>query len=69
MRIYGFLGKNGPCSVSEIVEMAELKQPTVSYHLKEMEQSGLLKSKKSGKEVLYSISGICPTDHDKCVLK
>ena len=65
MKIYMYLQDKKTASVSEIVSMAELKQPTISYHLKEMEEQGLLSSKKVGKEVYYQIGAGCKD----CILK
>jgi len=65
MKIYTHLQKNKKASVSELVEVVALKQPTVSYHLKEMESTGLLTSKKVGKEVYYQIGTGCKS----CILK
>ena len=68
MEIYEFLYKNGSATVTELVDLVGLKQPTVSYHLKELKESGLLTSKKHGKEVYYSLSGKCPHHDRECVL-
>jgi len=68
MLIYSFLAKSGKANVSQLVGFVKLKQPTISYHLKEMEKSGILASEKSGKEVYYRISHVCPFDKEKCVL-
>ena len=68
MEIYVFLDKNGSSTVSKIVEAIKLKQPTISYHLKEMEQDGMLDSKKVGKEVHYSLSKLCRILSKECVL-
>lgn len=68
MRIYRFLLENGENTVNSVVEVVKLTQPTVSYHLKEMKNAGLLNSRKSGKEVFYYINGNCPTLDDECVV-
>lgn len=68
MEIYEFLNKNGKATVNELVALVELKQPTVSYHLKEMKEAGLLTREKHGKEVYYSLSGMCPHHERECVL-
>jgi len=65
MKIYMYLQEKSKASVSEIVDVVALKQPTVSYHLKDMEDQGLLISKKSGKEVYYQIGKGC----GHCILK
>ena len=69
MKIYEFLEGTKKASVTEVVSVVGLTQPTVSYHLKEMEDYGLLKSVKAGKEVFYSLSHVCPVDNGKCVLE
>src|SRR3989304_4573109 len=69
MAIYNFINlSGGEATVGQVVGYIGLRQPTVSYHLKEMKDAGLLKSRKSGKEVFYSIDEVCPTDGDICVL-
>lgn len=67
-KIYRYLTKNKKATVSELVKLVDLKQPTVSYHLKDMNDSGLLKSQKAGKEVYYSLDTNCPHDATECVL-
>ncbi len=68
MRIYRFLRDKGENTVNAVVEVVKLTQPTVSYHLKEMRDAGLLNSRKAGKEVFYSINAECPTFHEECVM-
>lgn len=69
MKLYLYLkeGKEGnkQATVTELVGFSGLTQPTVSYHLKEMEHNGLLISKKVGKEVYYQVGGGCET----CILR
>lgn len=69
MKIYLFLKKSGKTTVSSIVDQLTLTQPTVSYHLSEMKKAGILKSKRVGKEIFYSLSDTCKTYHQDCVLK
>ncbi len=69
MEIYSHLAECGSSNVSELVRLTSLTQPTVSYHLKEMKESGLLSCEKSGKEILYRINTLCPKSLDFCVLK
>ncbi len=40
-------------TVSEIVDAFNLTQPTVSHHLEILARSGLLTSRKEGKQVFY----------------
>ncbi len=69
MKIYRYIRAKGRVSVSEIVDMIRLKQPTVSYHLKEMERDGLLKGARAGRSVLYEINRLCPHYEVPCVLE
>ncbi len=59
-KIYEFLSMAGEKTVAEITKMIKLRQPTVSYHLKEMKKEKLLKSRKKGREVFYSVKMSCP---------
>jgi DNA-binding transcriptional ArsR family regulator len=68
IKIYTHLRKNGETAVSKLVELVKLTQPTVSYHLKEMRESGLITNRKKGKEVLYKLNQDCPCSGSDCVL-
>uniref|UniRef100_A0A7C4XT33 ArsR family transcriptional regulator n=1 Tax=candidate division WWE3 bacterium TaxID=2053526 RepID=A0A7C4XT33_UNCKA len=69
MIIYNYLNFTKPeATVGDIVGKVNLTQPTVSYHLKEMKHAGLLKSKRVGKEVYYSVNHICPHHKQECIL-
>jgi len=59
MKIYKYLKNINKSRVSEIVDLVNLTQPTVSYHLSEMKKAGLLISEKKGKEVFYKINRNC----------
>ncbi len=59
-KIYEFLSMAGEKTVSEITQMIGLKQPTVSYHLKQMEDQGLLAKRKKGRYAYFSIKIVCP---------
>lgn len=50
----------GEKTVSELTEIMKLQQPTVSYHLRQMEKEGLLLSRKEGRKVYYSVKMQCP---------
>ncbi len=52
--IIKFLLKSEKC-VCEIIPHAKKAQPTVSLQLKKLEDLGLIKSRKQGKKVFYSI--------------
>ncbi len=66
-QIYQLL-KKGSLSVGEIALEIKLTQPTVTYHLKQMESNGLLKSFKKGKFVYFEINDTCPQTQNKCIL-
>jgi len=68
-KIYNLILENGEISVNEIVNKFKLTQPTISYHLKDMETAGVLVSKKAGRRVLYSIKDKCPYDDKDCIVK
>ena len=59
-KIYEFLSMAGEKTVSELTAVVRLKQPTVSYHLRQMEKGGLLTSRKEGRKVYYSVKMGCP---------
>ena len=47
--------------VSDIVKAFDMSQPTISHHLHILKRSGLVTSRKEGKQVFYTI------DHDNVV--
>ncbi|MBU1016904.1 MAG: metalloregulator ArsR/SmtB family transcription factor [Patescibacteria group bacterium] len=67
-KIYALLSKQKTLSVSDIVKEFNLTQPTISYHLKEMENVGLIVSKKEGRKVFYSVLGRCLYEGKRCVI-
>lgn len=69
MKIYRYLKEHGESTVSSIVGHIKLTQPTVSYHLNEMRNAGLLKSTRLGKSVYYMLDTECKIFHRDCVLK
>jgi ArsR family transcriptional regulator, arsenate/arsenite/antimonite-responsive transcriptional repressor len=68
LKIYKYLAENGKSTVSDVVKVVKLTQPTVSYHLKEMKELGLLANSRVGKEVYYRVNPICHTFGDDCLL-
>lgn len=69
MKIFTFLKNNGKKTVSEVVSQTSLKQPTISYHLKNMQEAGLLSKQRIGKEIYYSVNKDCPNNNKICMLK
>ncbi|OPJ56023.1 ArsR/SmtB family transcription factor [Alkalithermobacter paradoxus] len=53
----------GEMCACDIMEGLELTQPTISHHMKILQQSGLVNSQKKGKWVFYSIN----TDNIKLI--
>lgn len=68
MEIYAYLKNREEATVNEITAHVGLRQPTVSYHLHMMQDQGLLKSNKKGKEVRFSINPVCAARNKDCVL-
>jgi DNA-binding transcriptional ArsR family regulator len=48
--------KKGSLNVSKIAECFCLTQPTITHHLKALEKMGVLKKKKTGREIIYSLN-------------
>jgi len=48
--------KKGEKNVSKIVEGMKLSQPTVSHHLKKLEESGLVLKRQYKKWVFYQVN-------------
>jgi DNA-binding transcriptional ArsR family regulator len=52
LRIFWFLCHNEECVIN-IAAMMEMTTPAVSHHLKQLRYSGLISSRREGKEVYY----------------
>jgi len=55
LRIVELLEKKEICAC-EFVPLTKKAQPTVSQHLRTLENSGIIKSRKEGKMVIYSLT-------------
>lgn len=55
LRIFWFLCHNEECVIN-IAAMMEMTTPAVSHHLKQLRSSGLISSRRDGKEVYYKAS-------------
>jgi len=55
IKIIEYIGKGELCAC-ELPKKVNRAQPTVSLHLKTLEEAGLLKSRRNGRMILYSIS-------------
>jgi predicted transcriptional regulator len=69
MKIFLFLKENGKKTVSQVVEQTSLSQPTISYHLKNMQEASLLSKQRVGKEIYYYVNKDCPNSNEICMLK
>jgi ArsR family transcriptional regulator len=47
--------KNGEANVSQLCEGLDLKQSTVSQHLRMLKECGAVMARKEGREIFYSI--------------
>ncbi len=54
--ILQFLSTSNSCICGDIVDVLPLAQPTVSQHLKELKQAGLIKGTIEGKAICYCIN-------------
>jgi DNA-binding transcriptional ArsR family regulator len=61
LRIFWFLCHNEECVIN-IAAMMDMTTPAVSHHLKQLRSSGLISSRRDGKEVYYRAS---ETDQSK----
>ena len=59
IEIVNLLKKKKRMSVLEIAKHFEVTQPTISHHLKYLEESKVVCSKKEGRKVYYSIRERC----------
>lgn len=57
LRIFRTLVRQGPngLAASEIAEAVGISRTSVSFHLKELEQSGLLRSWREGRNIRYAV--------------
>ncbi len=55
--ILQFLSKRNLCMCGDIVEELPLSQSTVSQHLKELKEAGLIKGEIDGAKICYCING------------
>lgn len=66
------LAHRNSCVCGEIVEVLPLAQSTVSQHLKELKEAGLIKSTVEGAKILLLHqlgNGAGAAKHDRCICK
>lgn len=54
LQIVAGLKKDG-CNVTEIMKKLDLPQSTISQHLKTLKQAGIIKGKREGTKVCYTV--------------
>ena len=47
-------GEQGICA-GDISEQLDIAKPTLSFHLKELSQAGLISSEREGRSIIYSL--------------
>ncbi|HKL13366.1 MAG TPA: metalloregulator ArsR/SmtB family transcription factor, partial [Halanaerobiales bacterium] len=67
LKIVDNLGKKSKMCVSELEEVLELNQSSVSKHLNILKEAGVVKSKKEGLKVYYSLRTPCIINFFECV--
>jgi DNA-binding transcriptional ArsR family regulator len=45
----------GPATVTDLIEMVDLSQPLVSWHLRTLRATGLVETRRAGREVICSL--------------
>ena len=48
--------KKGPLSAGQIYEYFDITKPSLSHHLSVLKESGLVKCKKKGKNIIYYLN-------------
>ncbi|MEK7610830.1 MAG: metalloregulator ArsR/SmtB family transcription factor [Patescibacteria group bacterium] len=67
-KIIDLLASGTEHTVTDIVAHFRLTQPTISYHLSELEKTGLLTSRIDGRFVFYKLNLFCKEDKERCLL-
>lgn len=59
-QMFQFLKKQKDgATISELTEYTSLKQPTVSFHINKLTETGLIRKYKQGREVYCKVSITC----------
>lgn len=59
--------KDGPRTFSEVFGLFRLDKSTISKHLLVLKEAGIVSSKKSGSDMIYTLEVPCVTDFFGCV--
>ena len=65
--IIEMLDTNGPLCVSDIFEKLEIEQATASHHLNILKNRGILRSERTGKNILYSLNSTIISEIIQCL--
>lgn len=65
LEIINLLAEKGEMSVLDIVKHFKIAQPTITHHLKYLQEAGVLASKKEGRKVYYFLNPKCGFDECK----
>ncbi len=63
LRLLALLG-HGESNVSALCKQMNVAQPTVSHHLATLREAGFVASRRSGKQVFYSLNPDCISQED-----
>ena len=55
-KILEVLQTQGECCVTDLVDLFQVSQPTISHHLQFLKQANLVLSRKAGKQVYYRVN-------------
>lgn len=67
LKIVDTLGENDKMCVSDLEETLNLNQSSVSKHLSVLKDAGVVKSKKEGLKVYYTLKTPCIINYFTCV--
>ncbi|MFZ4456699.1 MAG: ArsR/SmtB family transcription factor [Bacteroidales bacterium] len=65
--ILSVLAHEGELNVSDICSKLECTQPLISHHLTDMQAKGILKARREGRNIFYSLENQRVIDIIKCV--
>jgi len=65
--IIEMLDANGSLCVSDIFEKLEIEQATASHHLNILKNRGILRSERTGKNIIYSLNSEIISEIIQCL--
>lgn len=67
VRIVEILGTEGDKCVCELVDMLGFDQTTISKHLAVLKNAGIVRYRKEGLKMIYSLNLLCAYNFIKCI--